>query len=120
MHPAISFGAYLSSLPLQFLLWWFVEATFTLFKIMRFSLAAAYHLLGTGSLIKTFFKPWKNEYREGLVRFSILMGMFMKTMLLIFDLFFFSLLILTEFILLLGWILLPLIVLGGVYAAIFS
>lgn len=30
-------------------------------------------------LVRTFFKPWKNEYREGLVGFSIGMGMFIKT-----------------------------------------
>ncbi len=120
MHPAISFTAYLTTLPIQFFKWWFIEATFNLFKIMRYFLAAAYRLLGIGSLFQTFFKPWKNEYREGLVRFSIFMGMFMKSMLLIFDFFFMSFLILVEFFIIIAWVLLPAIVLGGVYAAIFT
>ncbi len=29
-------------------------------------------------LLQTFFQPIKNEYREGLVRFSIVMGIFVK------------------------------------------
>ena len=29
-------------------------------------------------LLQTFFQPIKNEYREGLVRFSIAMGIFVK------------------------------------------
>ena len=120
MRPAISFGGYLTTLPLQFIYWWFVEATFTIFKVMRYFLAAAYHLLGIGSILKTFFEPWKNEYREGLVRFSIFMGMFLKSLLLIFDLIFLAGLILVEFVAILAWVLLPLIVIGGVYAAIFS
>lgn len=86
---------------------------------MRYFLAASYHLLGVGSIFKTFFKPWKNEYREGLVRFSIFMGMFMKALLLLGYVFFFSVLILIEFVVLAGWVLLPIVVLGGIYVAIF-
>ncbi|MDE2026384.1 MAG: hypothetical protein KGJ07_07865, partial [Patescibacteria group bacterium] len=37
-------------------------------------------------LLVTFFKPWKNEYREGLVGFSIAMGMMIKSMFIGFDL----------------------------------
>ncbi|HZJ18458.1 MAG TPA: hypothetical protein VFD45_02465, partial [Patescibacteria group bacterium] len=37
-------------------------------------------------LLKTYFRPWKNEYREGLVGFSIGMGMFIKTFVILADL----------------------------------
>lgn len=38
-------------------------------------------LLSLPLLLRTFFKPLKNEYREGLVIFSILFGMVVKTFL---------------------------------------
>jgi len=37
-------------------------------------------------MVRTFFKPLKNEYRKGLVVFSIGMGMFVKTILILVDL----------------------------------
>lgn len=49
-------------------------------------------------MLKTFFKPWKNEYREGLIRFSIFMGIVIKTLFISVDLFLFSLLIFFEII----------------------
>lgn len=42
----------------------------------------AVNLLSVPLLIKMFFKPLKNEYREGLVLFSILMGIVVKTLIL--------------------------------------
>jgi hypothetical protein len=47
-------------------------------------------------MIRTFFKPWKNEYRKGLVGFSIFMGMVFKTMLIVADLVIFSFLLIFE------------------------
>ena len=40
-------------------------------------------LLSVGLLFKTFFKPLKNEYREGLVVFSVVMGLVVKTILIL-------------------------------------
>lgn len=36
-------------------------------------------LFSVGLLLKTFFKPIKNEYRKGLIAFSIGMGVVIKT-----------------------------------------
>lgn len=47
---------------------------------------AAMKFLSLRILLFTFFKPWKNEYREGLVGFSIAMGMIVKSMFIFFDL----------------------------------
>lgn len=38
-------------------------------------------LLSLNLLVMTFFKPLKNEYRQGLVLFSIIFGMVIKTFL---------------------------------------
>jgi len=47
-------------------------------------------------MFKTFFKPWKNEYREGLVGFSIVMGMIIKSLFIFADLCLFAGLLLVE------------------------
>ena len=44
----------------------------------------------------TFFKPLKNEYRKGLVGFSIVMGVFVKSILIFVDLIVFLALISLE------------------------
>lgn len=124
MAPAFSFTAYLLTLPAEFLHWWFIESTFNLLKIMQYVLKQSYNFLGIRLLFKTFFKPWKNEYREGLVRFSLFMGMFFKSMFLFVDvLFFFGLILILGFIFIF-WVLLPFLVLffavGGVYAIVFT
>ncbi len=57
-------------------------------------------------MIRTFFKPLKNEYRQGLVFFSIVMGIFVKTALILFDLVIYGAIIILEvafLILFLAW-----------------
>ena len=57
---------------------------------------AALQILSLSLLIRTFFKPLKNEYRKGLVGFSIIFGMVLKTLLIIVDLIFLGILLLVE------------------------
>lgn len=120
MAPAFSLTTFLVSLPINFLYWWFVGATFNLLQILHYFLRASIQILGINSIFKTFFKPWKNEYREGLVRFARFMGMFFKSLFLLADLIFLALLVLVEFAIFAAWILIPFIVIWGVYAAIFT
>ena len=120
MSSAISISTYLVSLPLEFLRWYFIDATINLFNILRWFLEVCVQILGVTSIFKTYFRPWKNEYREGLVRFSIFMGMFFKTLFLIFDCFLLAFVLIAEIVILLVWVLLPFLVLGGFYAGIFS
>ncbi|MDP1690316.1 MAG: hypothetical protein Q8L52_03935, partial [bacterium] len=47
---------------------------------------AVLQILSLPLMIRTFFKPLKNEYRKGLVAFSIGMGIFIKTILIAVDL----------------------------------
>lgn len=73
-----------------------------------FSLNRAFlELFSLPLLIKTFFKPWKNEYRQGLVGFSIGMGMFIKTLVIIVDVIFLLLILSLEATVVIGFIFLP-------------
>lgn len=58
-------------------------------------------------MIRTFLKPLKNEYRKGLVAFSIGMGIFVKSILIFVDLVVFSAIVLLEIGILALFILLP-------------
>lgn len=67
------------NLPLVFLRFWFLEAPRGLTAFFVSLNIAFLQLFSLPLLVKTYFKPWKNEYRKGLVGFSIAMGMFVKT-----------------------------------------
>jgi hypothetical protein len=118
--PAISLGAYLLSLPLVFLRWWFFDAVAEILKILKLILQAFLHLLSIELIFKTFFKPWKNEYREGLVRFSIFMGIFIKSLFLFADFLFVLALLFVEGLFLILWVALPFTVFWGIYAFLFT
>ncbi|MBI5045006.1 MAG: hypothetical protein HZC02_03705 [Candidatus Levybacteria bacterium] len=63
-------------------------------------------------LLKTFFLPVKNEYRDGLVGFSIGIGIFMKSCLLIIAAFLFMILLVFEVVIFGGYMAFPLITVG--------
>lgn len=60
-------------------------------------------------LAKTFFKPLKNEYREGLVLFSIVAGMIVKSVLLIVTVSIVLIVLAIEFFVCLAMILIPIV-----------
>ena len=120
MRPAVSFTSYLPRLPFDFFYWWFFEATVNLIKVLTWIFKAFLQLLSLDSIFKTFFKPWKNEYREGLTRFSIFFGVGFKSAFLVFDVFLLAAVLFIEAAALVAWLALPLIVIWGVYAQIFS
>ena len=72
-------------LPLEFLKFWFWSGPAELIQIFASLNSAFLELFSLPLLVKTYFKPWKNEYREGLVGFSIGMGMFIKAFVIIAD-----------------------------------
>ncbi len=61
-------------------------------------------------MIKTFFRPWKNEYREGLVGFSIFMGIVFKSLFITADLVILLFLLIAEAILFLWFLAFPAVV----------
>lgn len=58
-------------------------------------------------LLQTFFKPWKNEYREGLVGFSIGMGIVVKSCVIAASLVLFAALLLLETFFFFGFLFWP-------------
>lgn len=75
------------SIPLLFLKFWFFDAPVRLIKYFLTFNHAALQFLSLPLMVRTFFTPLKNEYRKGLVGFSIVTGIILKTILIILDLF---------------------------------
>jgi hypothetical protein len=99
-------------LPLLFLQFWFYDLPKEV-ALYFLSLNKAYfHLFSVKMLLQTFFKPIKNEYREGLVRFSICMGMVVKTAILFVSLLLFFPLLVFELVLLVFFVGFPFVVTG--------
>ncbi|MEK7518288.1 MAG: ATP-dependent Clp protease ATP-binding subunit [Patescibacteria group bacterium] len=94
-------------LPLIFLRFWFLEAPIGLIGFFGSLNKAFLQLFSLPLLVRTYFKPWKNEYREGLVGFSIGMGMGIKTFVIIADIVLLLILLIFEFLLILGFTIWP-------------
>ena len=77
---------FLIRLGVDFIRFWFIEAPVALMEYFASLNTAAMKFLSLRILLVTFFKPWKNEYREGLVGFSIVMGMLVKSTFITIDL----------------------------------
>ncbi len=73
-------------LPLTFLKFWYFDAPSEIIGFFASLNKAFFEAFALPLFLKTFFKPLKNEYRQGLVGFSRGMGMFVKTFFIIADL----------------------------------
>jgi len=97
-------------LPVIILRFWYLEAPQALLSFFKGLNKAFLVAFSLPLMVKTFFKPWKNEYREGLVKFAIVMGMVMKSLFIIADLVLFTGLLLVEISLFLIFLTLPIAV----------
>ena len=70
----------------MFLKFWFIESPVALLKFFASFNDAFFQLFSLPLLLRTYFKPLKNEYRPGLVGFSRAMGIVVKTFFIIADL----------------------------------
>ena len=95
-------------LPFYILKFWYLEAPAKLLNYFFHLNKAFFNLFSLPLMIRTFFRPWKNEYREGLIKFSIFMGMAFKTVFIVADVFIFLFLLLFEIILFLAFLIWPL------------
>ncbi|OGH10924.1 MAG: hypothetical protein A3B38_04170 [Candidatus Levybacteria bacterium RIFCSPLOWO2_01_FULL_36_13] len=94
-------------LPIYILKFWYLEAPFSLvgyFLNLNKSFFNAFSML---LMVKTFFKPWKNEYREGLVKFSVFMGIIFKTLFITADVFLFAVLLFFELTFFIAFLVFP-------------
>lgn len=96
-------------LPFSFLKFWYFDAPFEILAYFNSLNHAFLQLFSLSLMVRTFFKPIKNEYRKGLVGFSIGMGMVVKTCVILADLVLFFFLLLFEFIVLFIFLLFPVI-----------
>lgn len=94
-------------LPLDILKFWYLDATRGLIAYFSSFNSAFLQLFSLKLLIKTFFKPLKNEYRAGLVGFSIGMGMGIKTFVILTDVILLFLILGIELIVLIGFLMWP-------------
>src|SRR3989344_455308 len=86
------------NLPFIFLKFWYVEAPLRLIRQYTFLNRQFMHLFSLPILIRSYFKPWKNEYRKEFIVVAIGIGIFVKTFFIIADTILFLMLLLIEFI----------------------
>ncbi len=97
------------SFPFIFLKFWYLEAPLNILRFFASLNKAFLEVFSLTLMIKTFFKPWKNEYRQGLVGFSIFMGIAIKSLFIFADLFLFICLIVLEIKFFFVFLMLPII-----------
>lgn len=73
-------------LPVAFLKFWYFEGPRALIGFFDSLNKAFLQLFSLPLFLRTFFKPLKNEYRQGLVGFSKGVGMIIKSVFIIVDL----------------------------------
>lgn len=96
-------------LPVTFLRFWFLEAPIGMIKFYGSLNSSLARMFSLPLMTSTFFKPLKNEYREGLVGFSIGMGIAMKSVLILVDLLIFVLVFVFEVVSILVFLLMPIL-----------
>lgn len=105
-------------LPGLFLYFWYLEAPKQLFSYFLSLNNALLHMLSVPLFFRTFFKPLKNEYRGDLVGFSIVMGMLIKTILILAGLFLFTVVGLFEIFFYLLFLTLPILTVLIIFSSI--
>lgn len=98
-------------LPLIFLKFWYIDSPLEMLKFLGSLNNYTAQLFALPLCIKTYFKPIKNEYREGLVGFSRVIGILVKTGLILTDLFILSLLLIIEIVIVVSFLAFPIITL---------
>ncbi len=71
---------------ISFFNFWYTKAPVSLISYFASLNTSVSRALSLQILISSFFKPWKNEYRKDLITFAIVIGIFIKSILIFFDL----------------------------------
>jgi len=107
-------GSYFS-LPLIFLKFWYVEAPLGMIGYFTSLNNAFFELFSLPLFLRTYFKPLKNEYRQGLVGFSRVIGIVVKTFFIVIDLAILIVLLIFELCALAFFLLFPLLTVALLY-----
>ncbi len=95
--------------PLFVLRFWYLEAPAGILRFYRYLNLYVASALSIRLLLKTFFRPLKNEYRMGLVWFSVMMGVGFKSVLIVTSVIMLIIILAFEIIFLFAFLLFPFI-----------
>ena len=96
-------------LPFMALNFWLVEGPIKIIALSWTTVRSTANILSVPILIKTFFAPWKGEYRKGYVAIARGIGITIRLFTLTVGLIITAAVFLVGVILILAWILLPII-----------
>ena len=96
-------------LPFYILAFWFGQAPIALLRYFKAFNRAFFDFFSVPMLLRTFFRPVKNEYRKGLVGFSIGMGIAVKSCIILTSLVLFIGVLAIETVLFCGFFAFPII-----------
>lgn len=93
--------------PLLVLKFWYIDAFVMLLGVARQIFDFTLSLFSLPLLMRTFFRPIKNEYHKNLIVFSIIFGIAIKTLLIAVSLVFVCAVLVIEILLLFAFLLFP-------------
>ncbi len=97
------------SIPLIILKFWYFEAPRGILGYFGSLNKAFFDFFSLPLFLKTYFKPLKNEYRQGLVGFSRAMGIIIKTGFIVIDLIILATLLVFEIGVIVGFLAFPIL-----------
>lgn len=98
---------FILTLPLMFIQFWFFEGPQFLLRIVFLLFRTGAQILSLPLLVRTFFAPWKGEYRKGYVGIAIGVGVVVRFFTIVTSVLLLSTLLLAGILLTLLWIALP-------------
>ena len=101
--------SFYASLPLLFLKFYVFELPLMCIKWFASFNHSFLELVSLPLLVRTFFKPWKNEYRQRFIPVAVGLGMSIKSCVIIADLFMLSILLFAECVLIIFVVLWPIL-----------
>src|SRR5258708_40170196 len=103
------------TLPVMLLKFWFIESPVSLFIFCASFNSAFFELFSLPLLLRTYFQPRKNEFRQGLVGFSRAMGIVIKTFFILADLVMFIVLLPLEITIFISFVFFPIATLAMLF-----
>lgn len=100
------------SLPFLFLKFFFVDLPFSSVRYFLSLNSAFIELVSLPLLIRTFFWPWKNEYRKEFIPVAIGVGVGVKSIVILADIVLFFLLLAIELSIVIFLFLWPIVTIG--------